>query len=152
VAVSKVKVTSLKIDIQFLLNNLNLLWPIDTKLCMLWWRLGSLPRYLCWRLRSLLLKIEIPFPLNNLRLLLPINTKFGVWVAYIERQIWITTHLSVIKISVTKNRNYVFAQYLEFALAYWHQTYCVRCLYQAASRYSLPMCLKSRSMSVWQKK
>jgi len=34
VYVIKVKVTDTKIEIQFLRNNLSLLWPIDTKLCV----------------------------------------------------------------------------------------------------------------------
>jgi len=47
---------------------------------------------------SLLLKIEIQFPLNNFSLLWPIDTKLGVWVAYIKAQLWIATHVSVIKV------------------------------------------------------
>jgi len=34
VSVIKVKVTVTKIEIQFLLNNFSLLWPIDTKLAV----------------------------------------------------------------------------------------------------------------------
>jgi len=34
VSVTKVKVTVTKIEIQFLLNNFSLLWPIDTKLAV----------------------------------------------------------------------------------------------------------------------
>jgi len=51
------------------------------------------------------------FPLNNLSLLCPIDTKLAVWVAYIKRQLGIATQMSVIKVkvTVTKNRNSVFA-------------------------------------------
>jgi hypothetical protein len=76
----------LKIEMQFPLNNLSLLWPIDTKLGV--WKAawdcypgvsgGLLPR--CQWSRSLLLKIEIQFLLNNLSLLWPIDTKLDVWV------------------------------------------------------------------------
>ena len=61
---------------------------------------------------SLLLKIEIQFPINNFSLLWPIDTKLGVWVAYNKTQLGIATQVSVIKVkvTVTKNRNAVFAQ------------------------------------------
>jgi len=59
-----------------------------------------------------LLKIEIQFALNNFSLLWPIVTKLGVWVAYIKTQLGIATQVYVIKVKVTvsKNRNSVFAQ------------------------------------------
>ena len=59
------------------------------------------------KLRSLFLKKEIQFPLNNLNLLW-----LGVWVAYIKTQLGIATQVSVItvKVTVTENRNSVFAQ------------------------------------------
>jgi len=68
--------------------------------------------------RSLLPKIEIQFPLNNLSLLWPIDTKLGVWVAYIKTQLWIATKVYVIKVkvTVTKNRNSISAQKIQFAL------------------------------------
>jgi len=52
------------------------------------------------------------FPLNNFSLLWPIDTNLAVWVAYIKTQLGIATQVSVIKgkVTVTKNRNYVFAQ------------------------------------------
>ena len=52
------------------------------------------------------------FPLNNFSLLWPIDTNLGVWVAYIKAQLWIATQVYVIKVTVTvtKNRNSVFAQ------------------------------------------
>jgi len=61
---------------------------------------------------SLLLKIEIQFLLNNFSLLWPIDTKLAVWVAYINTQLGIATHVFVIKVKVTviKNRNSVSAQ------------------------------------------
>ena len=42
----------------------------------------------------------------------PIDTKLAVWVAYIKRQLGIDTQVSLIKVkvTVTKNRNLVFAQ------------------------------------------
>jgi len=57
-------------------------------------------------------KIEIQFPLNNFSLLWPIDTKLAVWVAFIKTQLGIATQMSVIKVkvTVTKNRNSVFAQ------------------------------------------
>jgi len=60
----------------------------------------------------MLLKIEIQFLLNNFSLLWPIDTKIAVWVAYIKTQLGIATQVSVIKlkVTVTKNRNSVFAQ------------------------------------------
>ena len=52
------------------------------------------------------------FPLNNFSLPWLIDTKLGVWVAYIKSQLGIATQVSVIKVkvTVTKNRNSVFAQ------------------------------------------
>jgi len=51
-------------------------------------------------------------PLNNLSLLWPVDTKLAVWVVYIKTQLGIATQVSVIKVkvTVTKNRNLVFAQ------------------------------------------
>jgi len=51
------------------------------------------------------------FPLNNLSLRRPIDTKLAVWVAYIKTQIGIAYQVSVIKVkvTVTKNRNSLFA-------------------------------------------
>ena len=51
--------------------------------------------------------------LNNFSLLWPIDTKLAVWVGYIKRQVGIATQVSVIKVkvTVTKNRNSVSAQY-----------------------------------------
>jgi len=37
------------------------------------------------------------------------DTKLAVWVAYIKTQLGISTQVSVIKVTVTKNRNSVFA-------------------------------------------
>ena len=74
--------------------------------------LGLLPRCLELRSRSLLLKLEIQFPLHNFHLLWPFDTKLALWVAYIKTQLGIATQVSVIKVkvTVTKNRNSVFAQ------------------------------------------
>jgi len=60
----------------------------------------------------MLLKIEIQFQLNNFTLLWPIDTKLAVWVAYFMTQLWIATHVYVIKVkvTVTKNRNSVSTQ------------------------------------------
>jgi hypothetical protein len=54
------------------------------------------------------------------------------------RQLGIATHarlVSVIKVNVTmaKNRNLVFAQKLQFAMAYGHQTWCEDSLYEDAA-------------------
>jgi len=56
-------------------------------------------------------KNKIQFLLNNLSLLWPIDCKLGVWVAYINAQLWIATQVSLIKVKVTdtKNRNSVSA-------------------------------------------
>jgi len=56
--------------------------------------------------------MEIQFPLNNFSLVWLIDTKLAVWVAYIKTQFGIATQVSVIKVkvTVTKNRNSVFAQ------------------------------------------
>jgi len=56
--------------------------------------------------------MEILFLLNNFSLLWPIDTKLAVWVADIKMQFGIATQVSVIKVkvTVTKNRNSVFAQ------------------------------------------
>jgi len=64
------------------------------------------------RSRSLLLKIRIQFPLNNFSLIWPIDAKVAVWVAYIKSQLGIATQVYVIKVkvTVTKNRNFVSAQ------------------------------------------
>ena len=52
------------------------------------------------------------FSLNNFSLHWPIDTKPAVLVAYIKTQLGIATQVSVIKVkvTVTKNRNSVFAQ------------------------------------------
>jgi hypothetical protein len=63
-------------------------------------------------------KREIQFLLNNFSLLWPIDSKLSVWVGYIMRQLGIATKVSVVKVTVTKNRNSVSAQILEFALAF----------------------------------
>jgi len=64
-----------------------------------------------WRVGGRILNgVKLRFPLNNLSLLWPIDTKLAVWVAYIKRQFWIATQVSVIKVTVTKNRNSVSAQ------------------------------------------
>jgi len=57
-------------------------------------------------------KIEIQFSLHNFSLLWHIDTKLGVWVAYIKAQLWIATHVSVIKVkvTVTKNRSSISVQ------------------------------------------
>jgi hypothetical protein len=52
-----------------------------------------------------MLKIEIQFPLNNLSLLWTVDVKFGMWVAYIKRQLGFATQVSVIKFKVTVARN-----------------------------------------------
>jgi len=59
-------------------------------------------------------KKEIQFPLNNFSLIWPIDTKLGVWVAYINTQLGIASQVYVIKVkvTVTKNRKSVSAQYL----------------------------------------
>jgi len=56
--------------------------------------------------------VKLWFPLNNVSLLWHIHTKLAVWVAYIKTQLGIATQVSVInvKVTVTKNKNYVFAQ------------------------------------------
>ena len=56
---------------------------------------------------QLLLKIDIQYPLNNFNLFWPIDTKLAVWVAYIKRQLGIATQVSLVKVTVTKNRNSV---------------------------------------------
>jgi hypothetical protein len=45
-------------------------------------------------------KIDIQFLRINLSLLWPIDTKLDEWVAYIKRQLWIDTQVSVIKVNV----------------------------------------------------
>jgi hypothetical protein len=57
------------------------------------------------KIRSLLLKNEFQFLLNNLRLLWPIDPELGMWVAYIKRQLGITTQVSMIKVKVTVAKN-----------------------------------------------
>jgi hypothetical protein len=51
-----------------------------------------------------MLKLNFWFPVNTLSLLWPMDTKLGVWVAYIKRQLWIATQVSLIKVTVAKNR------------------------------------------------
>jgi len=59
----------LKIEIQFLLNNISLLWPIDTKLAV--WvacikrQLGIATQLSVIKVKVTVTKIEIQFPLNN---------------------------------------------------------------------------------------
>jgi len=106
----------LKIEIQFPLNNLSLIWPIDTKLAV--WvayiktKLGIATQVSVIKVRVTVTKIEIKFPLNNLSLLWSIDTKLAVCVAYIKAQLGIATQVSVtkVKVTVTKNRNSVSAQ------------------------------------------
>jgi len=56
--------------------------------------------------------VKLWFPLKNFSLLWPIDTKLALWVTYIKTQLGIATQVSVIKVkvTVTKNRNSVFAQ------------------------------------------
>jgi len=54
--------------------------------------------------------MEIQFLLNNFCLFWPIDTKHAVWVANIKMQLGIAAQVSVIKVTVTKNRNSVSAQ------------------------------------------
>ena len=63
-----------------------------------------------WAGGRILNGVKLWFPLNNFSLLWPIDTKLAVWVAYIKTQLGIATQVSVIKVTVTKNRNSVFAQ------------------------------------------
>jgi len=71
----------LKIEIQFLLNNSSLLWPIDTKLAV--WvayiktHLGIATQVSVIKVKVTVTKKEIQFSLNNFSLLWPIDTKFG---------------------------------------------------------------------------
>ena len=58
-----------------------------------------------WAGGRILNGVKLRFPLNNFSLLWPIDTKLAVWVAYIKRQLGIATQVSVIKVTVTKNRN-----------------------------------------------
>ena len=53
--------------------------------------------------------VKLRFPLNNISLLWPIDSKLAVSLAYIKRQLGIATQVSVIKVTVTKNRNSVSA-------------------------------------------
>jgi len=50
---------------------------------------------------------------NNFSLLKPIDTNLDVWLAYIKAQIWIVAtqvYVIKVKVTVTRNRNSVFAQ------------------------------------------
>jgi hypothetical protein len=58
----------------------------------------------------LLLKIEIQFLCKTFGMLWPVDAKHGVWVAYIKRQLGIATQVSMVKVTVAKNRNSVSAQ------------------------------------------
>jgi hypothetical protein len=49
-------------------------------------------------------KIEIQFQLKNLSLLWSIDAKLGVSVAYIKKQFWIVTQVSVVKVKFTVNK------------------------------------------------
>ena len=95
----------LKIEIQFLLHNFSLLWPIDTKFAV--WvayiktKLGIATQVYVIKVKVNVTKIEIQFLLNNISLLWPIDNKLAVWVAYIKRQLGIATQVSVIKVKVT---------------------------------------------------
>jgi len=111
---SRSRLLLLKIEIQFLLNNFSLLWPIDTKL-------GEWVAYIKVQLgistQVSVIKVTVTkkknqFPLNNFSLLWPIDTKIAVWVAYVKTQLGIATQVSVIKVkvTVTKNKNSVSAQ------------------------------------------
>jgi len=94
----------LNIEIQFLLNNFSLLWPIDTKRAV--WvayikrQIGIATHVYVIKVKVAVTKIEIQFPLNNFSLLWPIDTKLAVWVAYIKTHLGIATQVSVIKVNV----------------------------------------------------
>jgi len=73
-----------------------------------------------WAGGCILNGVKLRFSFNNFGLLWPIDTKLAVLVAFIKMQLGIVTQVSVIKVkvTVTRNRNSVCAQYLKFALAY----------------------------------
>jgi len=81
VSVIKVNVIVTKIEIQFLLNNLSWLWPIDSKLGVLVayikTQLGIATQVSVIKIKVTITKKEIQFPLNNFSLLWPFDTKLG---------------------------------------------------------------------------
>jgi hypothetical protein len=105
----------LKIEIQFLLNNLSLLWPIDARhgvwVAYIKRQLGITTQMSMIKVKVTVAKNRIQFLLNNLCLLWPIDAKLGVWVADIKRILVFATQVSLIKVKVTvaKNRNSVLA-------------------------------------------
>jgi len=85
-----------------------LLWAFDTKLAeyvaYIKTQLGIATHVSVIKVKVTVTKNRIQFPLNNFSLLWPFDTNLGVWVAYIKAQ------MSVIKVTVSKNRNSVSAQ------------------------------------------
>jgi len=71
-SVIKVKSLLLKLEIQFLLNNLSLLWPIDTKLAVYvaYIKTQLVIATHVYVIKVTVTKIEIQFLLNNFSLLL----------------------------------------------------------------------------------
>ena len=77
----KVKVTVTEKEIQFLLNNFSLLWPIDTK-CGVWvayiktqFRIATQGSVI--KVKVTVIKKIFSFLLNNFGLFWPIDTKFA---------------------------------------------------------------------------
>ena len=99
----------LKIEIQFLLNNFSLLWPIDIKLGV-WVAYIKTQLMIATQVSVIKIKVTVTknknqFLLNNLSLLCPFDTKLGVWVhvTYIKTQLGIATQVIKVMVTVTKN-------------------------------------------------
>jgi len=82
------------VNFLFTIDNLSLLWLIDTNLEV--WE-----TYIKSVIKVKVTKIENMFPLNNLSFLRPIDTNLGMCVAYAKRKLLIATQVSVIKVKVT---------------------------------------------------
>jgi len=86
------------VNFWFTIDNLSLLWLIDTKLEVWETYIKSVMKV---KVTVTVAKIENLFPLNNLSFLWPIDTNLGMCVVYAKRKLLIATQVSVIKVKVT---------------------------------------------------
>jgi len=98
------------VNLWFTIDNLCLLWPIDTKLEV--WE-----TYIKSVMKVKVTVAKICFRLITSGFLWPIDTNLGMCVAYAQRKLLIASQVSAIKVKVTVawNRNSVSAEQFHFA-------------------------------------
>ena len=128
-----------EIKIRFPNTNFSWLWPFDTILIM-WVHVAYITKLLeiftlvtMIRLTKVMVtvaKIETQLIHNNLSMRWPINSTFYLWVVYINTQLGVATHTSVIKVNVTLLKIEIHSPHNNLSLSTnFYQAFCVRTLY-----------------------